>query len=499
MGKKNDSQRKFKMRKVWLAGFAAVAILLLLAFTGLLPGGGEEAEKRPLFAVRKGPMTISVTESGTIKARDQLVIKSRVEGKTTILWLVPEAAKVTKGDLLVELDAAKLEDDKILRQIEVQSSRAGFIKARETLAVGKNRAESEVEKGELTLAFARHDLDKYVKGEYPNDLKEAAFKILLADEELQRAAEKLKWSKVLFKEKYISATELTADELSAKKAELDLELARNRENLLKNFTYRRQLAELTSDVKQAEMALARTRRKALADVAQADAELIAAETRFKRQQNILAKIEKQILNTRITAPESGVVVYATSAKANWRGNAEPLAEGQQVRERQELIYLPTSDRVKAEVKVHESSLSKIRAGQEVAVRIDAIPGNVYSGRVEKIALLPDAQSMWLNPELKVYATEIFLDGDGRGLRTGMSCSARIVVETYEDTLFVPLQAVVRTGDGHAVYLEEEGRLVERSVTIGLDNNSMVRILTGLSRGEEVVLTPPLEREDKGDA
>ncbi len=487
------------MRKIWLAGFAAVAVVLLLAFTGLLPGGGKRGEKRPVFKVRKGPMTISVTESGTIKARDQLVIKSRVEGRTTILWLVAEAAKVAKGDLLVELDAARLEDDKIKRQIEVQSSRAGFIKARETLAVGKNRAESEVEKAELTLAFARHDLDKYVKGEYPNDLKEAAFKILLADEELQRAAEKMKWSKVLFKEKYISQTELAADELAAKKAELDLELARNRENLLKNFTYRRKLAELTSNVKQAEMALARTRRKALADVAQAEAELIAAETRFKRQQNILTKIEAQILKTRITAPESGVVVYATSAKANWRGNAEPLAEGQEVRERQELIYLPTSDRVKAEVKVHEASLSKIRAGQAVAVRIDAIPDNVYSGRVEKIALLPDAQSMWLNPELKVYATEIFLDGDGRGLRTGMSCSARIVVEAYEDALFVPLQAVVRTGDRHAVYLEEEGRLVERFVTIGLDNNSMVRILSGLSRGEEVVLTPPLDREKKGDA
>ena len=54
-------------------------------------------------------------------------------------------------------------------------------------------------------------------------------------------------------------------------------------------------------------------------------------------------------------------------------------------------------------------------------------------------MLPDAQMVWLNPDLKVYATEIHLDGESNGLRTGMSCRASIVVDEYEDVVYIPVQ------------------------------------------------------------
>ena len=107
-----------------------------------------------------------------------------------------------------------------------------------------------------------------------------------------------------------------------------------------------------------------------------------------------------------------MVVYATTGKAG-RGNVEPLAEGQEIRERQELIYLPTTTSMMADVKIHESSLQKVAEGLPVRITVDAVPGKVFMGHVGKIGLLPDAQSMWMNPDLKVYNTEIFLDGDAR--------------------------------------------------------------------------------------
>ena len=60
-----------------------------------------------------------------------------------------------------------------------------------------------------------------------NQLKEAEAEITLAQEKLTRARETLKWSKTLFDEKYISQTELQADELAEKEKALNLELARN--------------------------------------------------------------------------------------------------------------------------------------------------------------------------------------------------------------------------------------------------------------------------------
>jgi len=470
-------------------GVAVVAVVALK----LTAAGTDEMENAPTFVVKRGPLTISINESGTIKARDMEIIKSELEGMSTVLWVIPEATHVKKGDVLVELDASALEDLKIDQETIVQNAETAAITAREALAVGENQAQADIEMAQLALDFARLDLEKYtgVKGEYETAKTEAEAQVRLAEEELEKAREELKWATTLAAEKYISATELKTAELAFNKADLNVRLARNKLRLLNDFTYKRQLAQLKSDVKQAEMALERVKRSSAASVIKLKAEKLAAEAKLEREKIKLAKIEDQIRKATIVAPADGMVVYASSAKGSWRGNQEPLQEGESVHEREELIYLPTSDAVKAEVKVHESSMEKVKEGLPVVVTVDAVPGKTFTGKVAKIALLPDAASMWMNPDLKIYATEIHLDGDSTGLRTGMSCRAEIIVEHYEDVVYVPVQAVVRIGKQRTVYVRRGKKFEPRVVEIGLDNNRMVHIKSGLQPGEVVLLTPPL--------
>jgi HlyD family secretion protein len=192
-------------------------------------------------------------------------------------------------------------DGKVDQEIRVQNAEAAFVRARENLEVTKNQNQSDIDKAELAFEFAQQDLTKYLEGEYPKQLKEAESKISLASEELQRAEEKMKWSKVLFSEQYLSQTEMKADELSANKARLDLELAENNLALLKDFTYKRNLAQLESDVQQSKMALERVKLKANADIVQAEADLRAKEAEFLRQKDKLIKIDEQIVKTRIAS------------------------------------------------------------------------------------------------------------------------------------------------------------------------------------------------------
>jgi HlyD family secretion protein len=457
----------------------------------------DSAGNMPTFKVKRGPLKISVTETGSIQAREKIIVKSEVEGMTSIIFLVEEGTRAKKGDLLVELDTSKLLDKKIDQEIRVQNAEASYISARENLAVVKNQAQSDNDRAQLTDDFALQDLEKYLKGEYPNQLKEAESRITLAEEELARAQEKLTWSKKLFEEKYISQTELQVDKLSEKKKKLDLELARNDLNLLKNYTHKRSLAQLESDVKQAKMALDRIKRKARADILQAEANLKAKEAEFGRQKDKLEKTERQIVKTKMYAPVDGLVIYATSASSggrHWR-RREPLAEGGQVRERQELIHLPTDAGYNAEIGVYEASLNKVRKGLPAVVTIDALPGEVYRGRVVFIAPLPDAQSAFLNPDLKVYKTVIELDGNGNTglLRAGMNCTVDIIVEQYKEATYIPVQAVLRVGGYPTVYVVKGNKLEPRKIEIGLDNNSMIRTISGLEPGELVSLTPPLNQ------
>ncbi len=481
-----------KNKFFWIATFT----VLIAGIGFFIIKGGTSAQAttgQATFRVSRGPLTISITESGTIKAREMTIIKNEVEGRTSVISLIPEGTRVAKGDLLVELDASTLIDSRLDQEIRVQNAEASYVGSKESLEVVKNQAQSDVDKATLALQFAKEDLQKYIDGEYPNELKKAEANITLAQEELTRVRETLGWSRKLYDEKFISTTELQADEIQEKKKALDLELARNNLNLLTEFTYKRNLAQLESDVSQADMALERISRKARADVVQAEADLMAKESEYNRQKDRLRKLEQQIGKAKLYAPSEGLVIYATSAMTGGRRfNTEPLIEGREVREREELIYLPTTSSAKAEVSIHESNLKKVRTGLPAVLTIDALPGRKYLGTVATIAPLPDAQSMWMNPDLKVYNTEIFLEDNDESLRTGMSCQAEIIVAQYSDCVYVPVQSVIQVSGQPTVFVVTNKTTEERRVELGLDNNRMVHIISGLSEGEEVLLAPPLK-------
>lgn len=475
----------------WVMLGGAVLFLLSLLGWALLKPAADPMLSQPAFAVVKGPLTINVIESGTIKPLQQQIIKSRVEGQAAIIYLIPEGTQVKPGDLLVQLDASQLEEKLAQQQITVQNAEAAFVRSRENVAVVESQGESDVSKAELNHQFAKEDLINYLEGDYPKELKELESKLTLAQEQLKTATEKLRWSQLLYNEKYLSQTELEADRLAKQRNELDLELAQTNLNLLKRFTYKRKVDQFTSNVEQTRLTLERAQRIAKANNIQAQADLRAKQSEYERQKTRQDKLEEQIAFCRMTAPTGGMVVYATSTQTTWRGNVDPLAEGQMVRERQELIFLPTSTNFMAQISIHESKLEKIRLGQEVQLKVDAVPGKVYQGRLTKIAPLPDAQSVFMNPDLKVYITEITLDGDQDQLRTGMSCQAEVLVEQYDQAIYVPVQAVLRINGQPTVWRLQGKQIIPTPVELGLDNNNQVRIISGLGVGDQVMLNPPL--------
>lgn len=481
--------------------FLAVLVVLLIVAAGFFVarqvGQTDDAlaGNMATFKVRRGPLRISITEAGTIKARDMVIIKNEVEGRTSLLYLIPEGTQVKKGDLLIDLDASMLLDDQLEEEIRVENGKAAFINARENLAIVLNEGQSEILRTTSQLKLAQLDLTKYKEKEYPNQLNETEQRIGLAEEELERAGEELKWSQKLYEEKYISNTELQMDILTKHRKALDLDLAKNNLELLEEFTYERELELLGSNVKQAEMALVRAEHEARAKEAKAQADLIAREAEYERQKDRLIKTTEQLGKTKIYAPADGLVIYATSAKGGGGRGApsrEPLEEGQDIREREELIYLPTADAVKAAISIHETNLRQVRIGLPVKITVDAMPSKIFEGVVYSIAPLPDAKSKFLNPDLKIYPTDIYLESEGSDLRTGMSCQAEIIVDEYADTVYVPVQAVIRVGGVPTTYVRVGSSFEPREVEIGLDNNRMVRIISGLEEGEVVWLTPPLK-------
>jgi multidrug efflux pump subunit AcrA (membrane-fusion protein) len=138
----------------------AAAMLIVAAATAAAmkwSGGDDQAADVPTFEVKRGPLTISIDASGTIKALDQEVITCKVKGEggregggVTILTLVPEGTRVKKGDLLIELDSSSFEDQLVAEQITLQTAETTLTSGQENLAVGKSQAESDKEQAQLT-------------------------------------------------------------------------------------------------------------------------------------------------------------------------------------------------------------------------------------------------------------------------------------------------------------------------------------------------------------
>ncbi len=494
---KSGSRRRGVLRLIgskglWIALICAVIVIVAVWFK-VVRGGEDPTSGLATFVAKRGPLTISVLESGTIKAREKIIIKNEIEGRTSIVSLVPEGTHVKKGDLLIKLDDSVLKDSKIDQEIAVQKAYAAFIDANENLAVVQNQAISDVNVAQLTLEFAKQDLEHYIKGQYPNEETAADNDITLRKEELKRAEETLTWSEKLYEKKYISQTELMADKLAVTRSENNLDLAQNSLKLLEDFTYHRNIAQFTSDVTQAEMSLERTIRKSRALVIQAEADLKAKELEYKRQQDKFDKIEDQLDKAKIYSPIDAMVIYATTAsRGGWRDRREPMDVGVELTERQELFHLPTAESAMVEVDIHEASLEKVRVGLPAVVTVDALPGKKFLGSVQRIAPLPDPQSMWMNPDLKVYNSDVYLEGNVPSLRTGMSCMVEIIVEQYEDAVYVPVHTVLRVGGESTVFVVKDGSIGEQKVKVGLANRSMIRIISGLDEGELVLQAPPLK-------
>jgi RND family efflux transporter MFP subunit len=125
-------------RGVLLAAGAGVAVLLLLA-AGRLDGPSERS-RIPTALVQRGPVRITVTETGELRATHQATISA--PNDKTLVWLAPEGARVAKDDPLVRFESRKYEISTEAAQSTVAVAAAGLRRAESDLA-GQRAAEKK--------------------------------------------------------------------------------------------------------------------------------------------------------------------------------------------------------------------------------------------------------------------------------------------------------------------------------------------------------------------
>jgi HlyD family secretion protein len=473
---------------------SAGAIVILAAFALWKASGpssaGGSADDELTYTVARGPMTISFSERGTIKAAKSEQVFSKLEGVSTIVNVVSEGSFVKKGDLLVELDSSELTQLLNQQNIAVDTAAAALTTANAQVEIQKSQNESDIQAARLALELAKIDKEKYEKGDYRLAYEKAMADIDIAKEEMTRAQNKLQWTEKLAEKGYVTKTELIADQIAEHKAKVQAVQAEKGLEVLESYTKKKDSMKVSSDLEQAERAFDRVQRKAGSLIAQAQADQKGKQSTHNLSQRRLNKIRDQIEKTKIMAPQDGMVVYFQEGR--WGRDDRLIEQGATVRENQHLIDLPDLSVMAVSVQVPEARIHQVKVGLTATVTIDAQSEMVLRGTVTKIGLLPDYVNRWMNPDLKVYATDVTIDPyqDTRLLRPGMSAKVEILVEQIDDALSVPIQSVTTIDGQQVCFIRSGEEFKSRKVEVGQSNNSFIQILTGLEVADVVQLNAP---------
>jgi macrolide-specific efflux system membrane fusion protein len=187
----------------------------------------------------------------------------------------------------------------------------------------------------------------------------------------------------------------------------------------------------------------------------------------------LRKWDDMIKPAPLVAPVSGTVISR---------NAEP---GRTVSAETELLAI--SDRLIVRAQIHEDDIAKISTGQCVEVSVDAIPGLLVTGTVERIA--SDAR---LANNVHTYETDLAVSDLPAKVRSGMGVNITFTLAHRTNVLLLPSSAI-REGNGIATVrlAGDKDTDARHTVKTGLYDGQMVEIVSGLTEGQSVV-------DDSGD-
>ena len=180
---KNQSQlvRKRIKRRWMIMLLIVVAVLVTLVAAAIKRDAGLDTSSGGTFTVRRENLTITVTEGGSIRAKQSIDYKVKVKrgyrdsGSVTILNVVPAGSYITQEDVdanmvLVQLDSAALEEQLIQQETDLTSDKESVNSATETRNIQIIQNESDIADAQLRVRFALLDLQKYLGADIANRL-----------------------------------------------------------------------------------------------------------------------------------------------------------------------------------------------------------------------------------------------------------------------------------------------------------------------------------------
>jgi membrane fusion protein (multidrug efflux system) len=173
--------------------------------------------------------------------------------------------------------------------------------------------------------------------------------------------------------------------------------------------------------------------------------------------------------TSITSPISGVV------------SERMIKVGNMVVPNQAVFRVTDLDPLLAVLYVPECQAGKLQAGHLAVITVDALPGERFDGRVERVSPVVD-------PSTGTVKVTVEVRDETRRLKPGMLARVGITHDVHAGTALAPRDAVIEEDNRSSVFVLRSGVAVRQPIETGYVNTTHIEILAGLAQGDTVVTT-----------
>lgn len=453
-----------------------------------------------LFTVKRGDLSIGITQSGDISAKDNHKLSLEAAFNTKLMWIIDENKKVKTGDILAKfekvdlidrIDDLKIELDNVEKEIEI---------SKEELLIQKSSNRADIRAAQDRVSNAEDALRKYHKFEKHKQKDNLNIKVEQAQKSFNEAQDAYKEKKnsmatTSFKNKDEEAKGKQVLKDLKQKMETESKNLRNAEmelKVFKRYDDPSKITQLDNNLAQAKLDLEKTKIKTASQIVQKEKQITNLKNRLRKIKKNLDNHESYLPMMQLVSPADGVVVYGDPDR-RW-GNPE-IKVGMDIRRKQVLLTIPDMSELVINFELPEQFRSKVKIGDKAIITPDSVKGFSSTGKLSEIASLPTHQFFWDTNSPKIYKSTIELDKQNPKLVAGMTTQIEITTATLKNVLFVPIESVFEKDGAYFVYLRKiTGGYKKASVEVGMSNDNFAQIKKGLEAGDQIYLYEPFSKK-----
>lgn len=226
-----------------------------------------------------------------------------------------------------------------------------------------------------------------------------------------------------------------------------------------------------------------------------DADIDRLQMRKDKTVRDMDRIKGYLSRMIIRAPVDGIVNVMPNfrAQGSWGSTPPAFKEGDNAWTGAAIAEIPDLSEMRIELKLEEVDRGKVKLGQQIKVRVDAIPDREFTATLDWISPIASLnfRGFGAASEKQFPARATLKENDDR-LRPGMSASAEVLIETAPNSLLIPVKASFMEKGQPAVWVQRGQGFQVRLIEVGQRNDSDIVVTGGLQEGDRIALENPAE-------